>query len=278
VELGPALVAKESKIEEQLYNNDFHKNMCLLQSYAADVAWAFNSELLEHNNGDTLLPAYVSFLDTCIYEVMDLSYAAKKAWILTEKWLEGEFTKWNSNDGKVLPRHCASTAGSAKKSKPLNAIMEGSEREEEEGEGEFAMFPLWDTFYDIPQTLSHFSYTHSGGDYLLCDLQGIWNEYDGFEFTDPCIHTAGEAHANGPTDKGNSGIDLFFKSHVCTELCYLLELPSYRTITKKRKEEKGKQRKYENLVKCREDAQKCKEDARAKKTKTKKESKFSLRV
>jgi hypothetical protein len=41
---------------------------------------------------------------------------------------------------------------------------------------------------EVPQAFSHFSYDNSGGKTLVCDLQGVWNAFDGFVLTDPVIH------------------------------------------------------------------------------------------
>ncbi|KAF3202127.1 hypothetical protein TWF191_003150 [Orbilia oligospora] len=62
------------------------------------------------------------------------------------------------------------------------------------------------------QSLSHFSYENSGGQLLLCDLQGgIYN--DGFVLTDPVIMS--RAQNCGPADLGMDGIMSFFQRHRC---------------------------------------------------------------
>ena len=87
---------------------------------------------------------------------------------------------------------------------------------------------------DVPQCFSHFSYEVTDGKKLVCDLQGVWNDNDGFVFTDPVIHSgagrsrsrgrAGRRTRNGKTDKGLVGIDDFFKTHSCNSLCRRLGL------------------------------------------------------
>lgn len=69
----------------------------------------------------------------------------------------------------------------------------------------------------LMQALSHFSYHISGGQFLLCDLQGGVNR-DGAILTDPVIlsQTPGRF---GPTDLGDDGISTFFLRHTCNKYC-----------------------------------------------------------
>lgn len=67
------------------------------------------------------------------------------------------------------------------------------------------------------QALSHFSYDVSGGELLLCDLQGgVGNA--GAVLTDPAICSRDREY--GATDLGVSGIDLFFREHKCRNFCW----------------------------------------------------------
>jgi hypothetical protein len=68
----------------------------------------------------------------------------------------------------------------------------------------------------VMQALSHFSYHVSGGQFVLCDLQGgIYG--DGVVLTDPVILSRGNMY--GVTDLGPPGISTFFSNHVCNEFC-----------------------------------------------------------
>ena len=78
-----------------------------------------------------------------------------------------------------------------------------------------------------PQTFSHFSYEVSGGDMLVCDIQGVGDIY-----TDPQIHTA-EGTRFGEGNLGPNGIALFFQSHECSPLCRLLGLQSFDMLREK---------------------------------------------
>ncbi|KAK6362763.1 hypothetical protein TWF730_000218 [Orbilia blumenaviensis] len=68
----------------------------------------------------------------------------------------------------------------------------------------------------VMQALSHFSYHNSGGQLLLCDLQG--GRYkDGYVLTDPVIMS--RAQNRGPADLGSDGITSFFQRHRCGPFC-----------------------------------------------------------
>jgi hypothetical protein len=68
----------------------------------------------------------------------------------------------------------------------------------------------------VMQALSHFSYHVSGGQFVLCDLQGgIYN--GGVVLTDPVILSRNKSY--GITDLGPTGISSFFSNHRCNEYC-----------------------------------------------------------
>lgn len=69
---------------------------------------------------------------------------------------------------------------------------------------------------DTMQALSHFTYHHSNGNYLLCDLQG--GRYSGYYIlTDPVILSKKKDF--GGTDLGQEGIDNFMAHHQCGRFC-----------------------------------------------------------
>jgi len=70
----------------------------------------------------------------------------------------------------------------------------------------------------IAQALSHFSYHVTGGQLLLCDLQG-GSTRQGLVLSDPVIHSRGGQRVFGVTDLGVNGINTFFHRHRCTERC-----------------------------------------------------------
>lgn len=71
--------------------------------------------------------------------------------------------------------------------------------------------------------LSHYTWFASGGECLLCDLKGGWREVAGRPgervpvLSDPSIHSRGRHF--GPTDLAVDGINAWFASHVCSDLC-----------------------------------------------------------
>ncbi|KAH7308492.1 elongation factor 2 kinase [Stachybotrys elegans] len=69
---------------------------------------------------------------------------------------------------------------------------------------------------EVMQALSHFSYHTSGGNYLLCDLQGgIY--HDEVALSDPVVLSPTREY--GVTDLGPEGISSFFSQHVCNNFC-----------------------------------------------------------
>eukprot|EP00929_Paragymnodinium_shiwhaense_P113479 TRINITY_DN81768_c0_g1_i1.p1 TRINITY_DN81768_c0_g1~~TRINITY_DN81768_c0_g1_i1.p1 ORF type:complete len:557 (-),score=102.32 TRINITY_DN81768_c0_g1_i1:306-1976(-) len=66
------------------------------------------------------------------------------------------------------------------------------------------------------QSISHFSYHHTDGQMVLCDLQGAI-ENDTVILTDPVLNSQDKRY--GPTDLGAKGIENFFHHHVCTKWC-----------------------------------------------------------
>jgi len=69
---------------------------------------------------------------------------------------------------------------------------------------------------DTMQALSHFSYHHSGGEYLLCDLQG-GRSGGCYVLTDPVILSRRKEF--GATDLGEKGINNFMAYHQCGRFC-----------------------------------------------------------
>ncbi|CAN0550518.1 unnamed protein product, partial [Ectocarpus sp. 12 AP-2014] len=83
-----------------------------------------------------------------------------------------------------------------------------------------------------PQAFSHFSYWQTRRRMLVCDLQGVLSSSalgedraGVFELTDPVIHyrsKSGRTQVYGKTDLGKSGMNKFFETHRCNDVCRLL--------------------------------------------------------
>lgn len=68
----------------------------------------------------------------------------------------------------------------------------------------------------LMQALSHFSFHVSGGQFVLCDLQGgVYN--NGVILTDPVILSRDKSY--GITDLGPQGVSSFFSRHKCNRYC-----------------------------------------------------------
>jgi hypothetical protein len=77
---------------------------------------------------------------------------------------------------------------------------------------------------------THFSYLFTNRQAMVCDLQGVYNSDmipPTFELTDPAIHyrsRSGKSNVFGRTDLGEDGMDLFFDTHHCNQVCKLMRL------------------------------------------------------
>mmetsp|Transcript_28739 Transcript_28739/g.71616 ORF Transcript_28739/g.71616 Transcript_28739/m.71616 type:complete len:718 (+) Transcript_28739:144-2297(+) len=210
------LVAKESKHNENL-GQAFQEDMARIQAQAGELAKTFNRLV----GGPAKMQ--LNFLDVDIYLAYDSAYPKGEAWVLVEQELEGKFRKWNNNNGQVY-QHQLEEGSTGLNPTLLNVICE----EEEEEEGGSHEKAISSDLSELPQCFSHFTYEHTGGRSLVCDLQGVWNSADGFVLTDPVIHhvssTGSQRHKNGGTDHGAQGVLSFFKTHKCGALCRQLDL------------------------------------------------------
>lgn len=79
----------------------------------------------------------------------------------------------------------------------------------------------WEVMY--MEAYTHYSYHKSGGQLIVCDLQGRFkfNRFarsrSRFELTDPAICSRRRTY--GPTDLGEKGIESFFANHRCNKFC-----------------------------------------------------------
>jgi elongation factor 2 kinase len=74
---------------------------------------------------------------------------------------------------------------------------------------------------NTPHSFSHFTFERSGGQLLVCDIQGVNDLY-----TDPTVHTASGVEFGG-NNLGIKGMALFLYSHSCTPLCEKLRLQPF---------------------------------------------------
>lgn len=230
---GLRLVAKEAKdVENHHQGRKWHEKFARTQLIAATLAKAFTKRLPNPYRREWT----VTFIKTTIYGCVDLTYENYQAWVLVEPELDGKFLKWNNNAGLVR-RSTATVRPTSNDNSNFETVMgtlpgtlpafeEFDEDDEEDSDGEEEEERIPIELDDIPQAFSHFSYEHSAGRQLVCDLQGVWNADDGYLLTDPVVHQVGEQrYINGATDKGLVGIKNFFETHVCSSLCKKMGLP-----------------------------------------------------
>jgi Alpha-kinase family len=73
------------------------------------------------------------------------------------------------------------------------------------------------------EAFSHYTYHKSGGNMIVCDLQGRYrhdfrnDSRCRFELTDPAVCSRSRSY--GVTDMGEKGIESFFANHVCNQFC-----------------------------------------------------------
>eukprot|EP01006_Ploeotia_vitrea_P001471 TRINITY_DN104908_c0_g1_i1.p1 TRINITY_DN104908_c0_g1~~TRINITY_DN104908_c0_g1_i1.p1 ORF type:complete len:378 (-),score=45.67 TRINITY_DN104908_c0_g1_i1:151-1284(-) len=77
---------------------------------------------------------------------------------------------------------------------------------------------------NTPQAFSHFTYCHSQGRLLICDIQGVTMS-DGDRYTDPQIHSR-NGKGFGKGNLGYEGMKKFFATHRCNSICKFLNLPA----------------------------------------------------
>eukprot|EP00798_Chlamydomonas_sp_ICE-L_P020461 gene20461-27250_t len=281
--IGPQLVAKEGRYTEDVDHRgladrrQFHKVFCQTQQTAQRMAVAFNQQL-DAIPGATSAPR-VRFLDCSVYVVNDTLLG--KVGLLVEKMLDiGGYKKWNNNNGYVdgmsgYPQHGGPVAEAV--ANPLLGLnhLDLIEEEGEESEGDDDSLeaghadaeehrdenkhyladnarserPIAFTAGDIPQAFTHFTYACTSRKLMVCDLQGVLDTASRppvFELTDPVIHYKsgrGRTKVFGRSDRGTAGMQQFFKTHECSELCHAVR----RTWVRSAHQQGGQIENTENL-------------------------------
>ena len=77
---------------------------------------------------------------------------------------------------------------------------------------------------DVLQAFSHYTWAKSGQSILICDHQGVQTSGGGVTLTDPAMHSCGPGGKYGPTDQGRKGVQRFFKTHTCNDICQRMNL------------------------------------------------------
>ena len=246
----------------------FVKTFCETQELASRIAIEFNATLDALNCVDKSTPR-VSILDCSVYILDDINLG-KNSVLVEEKLDQTKWMKWNSNNGFVAGMENAPTSnednieGVIQSMNDLD-ICTIEEEEDDEGRdvssnGQSAKvetnncnqhlsnvgakshnkdksLPEFSAF-DVAQAFSHFSYWATGRKRLICDLQGVFDDGKNLLYlSDPVIHcdNRGKSYKDpciaGRTDRGRTGMALFFKTHKCHcgKLCRLVTSGLKRT-------------------------------------------------
>lgn len=216
--VGPMMVGKESLfVEDNSDSFSFHKTFCIVQQLSQKMAGHFNRQLLALPGIDKMSTPRINFLDCYVMILRDGTDPAK--FLLVEKMLDHtQYKKWNNNDGYVdgmsTDEYQTMKTGGRTPFKP-------------DRQGKSANADCSFCVEDIPQAYSHFTYLASNREFLICDLQGVLNTAvrpSVFELTDPAAHYSKMTNRKdyGRTDRGEQGIEDFFKTHTCSNLCRML--------------------------------------------------------
>jgi hypothetical protein len=259
--IGPKMVAKESRFvietnTQRSYEGrmEYHREFMRCQLIASELADKFNNALdlcAAHfgqaaHKGLSRNPR-IRFLKPTVVEV---HMEDGTEWnVLVEEQLEGDYKKFNSNNGHVRDKDLLSLKNLNINEEPdpgLDAIAEGSEDEEDSDDEIFdekESGPMAGHYKfrdeDFPQAFSHFSYEKSKKFLMVVDLQGIFRvNKDGtkeYILTDPAIHQRKRRRSNrsrnwsfGRTDRGEKGMKAFFDTHECNDACRFVGLTEYK--------------------------------------------------
>ena len=170
-------VLKESQFQSPESNSmTFFQNMIETQLFAIQLADLFSKESKSTRS--------LEFIDV---NIIMLTESGK--YYSIEKFLEGEFIKYNNNGEYVNEEKYTCT---------LNAF-------------------------------SHWSYQSTNEYLLVADLQGFFIlEKDKFLLTDPAIACAKDPLRFGSTNLGQKGIKVFFSKHRCNHICKSLNLKKHK--------------------------------------------------
>ncbi|KAL7471353.1 hypothetical protein ACHAXS_011667 [Conticribra weissflogii] len=250
------MVAKETKHAERISEKiNFHEGFAETQDLASYLSSKFNEMLCCLPDFDPLKTPKLSFLSCSVLLLEDPTWPTGFRGVLVEKMLDTERFRWkkyNDNNGMVGGKrdHIGIDVDfelkqlEKEKSKDLDAIAEDEEDssdddetisdvESEGGDEEDEEYaPRLDAIdpSDYLQAFSHFTYRYTNKRVLVCDLQGIFNTDavpPTIELTDPAIHyasTKGRRMVFGRTDKGKPGMNTFFRTHKCSNICKYLQL------------------------------------------------------
>lgn len=194
--------------------------------YYSDVE-AQSVAVLYANKFNSLLPAHIQKIEFVPAFVLEFVDRPGRPVCGCEIYINGTFRKHNNNVGAVVmtatsnnanasaSNNSTSNTGSsvatnANTSSSTTGSSSNASNESEE---------LLTQTQITAQAFSHFTYEESQGNVLICDIQGVDNQ-----FTDPQIHTM-NGKGFGMGNLGQTGIRAFLLRHPCNSLCKACGLP-----------------------------------------------------
>jgi hypothetical protein len=217
-------VAKEDKREATgAEETTFHKQKLVAQKYSKRMAEVFNSEIARLSSQPGAAPR-LTFPTS--YLLQTTGGPGEVRYLFVEQYIEGKLVKWNSNSGFVRSSKTAALDAIFEDEEDEDEDEDGDENENDRGGGIFAVD-------DVPQAFSHWSHLnsqkHFGESFLICDLQGFYNaSRRTYELIDPVLHSGVRETTYARTDHGPKGVDKFYATHCCNNLCRRLRLPAVR--------------------------------------------------
>ena len=232
MKMGPVLASTMRKRPGEM---KYFEVFCSTQQKARMMAEKFNVLLDKFLSKRGKKVPRIEFLPTWLYE--HFIEGEGLCFGIVEKYLQGKYLKWNTNNGHVTETHPKADPNFPDLASTM--IEEGDEEDEDDDDDED------DDFVDISQVtpseacqaFSHFSWVFSRHKMLVCDLQGVIDNTDPLgptvlQLTDPVIHSRSSKETKsdssqkkfGRTDAGMKGMNLFFETHVCNPLCKALKL------------------------------------------------------
>lgn len=231
--LGSQMVAKDSRyvLARHRGKTRFHATFMRTQSIASSLAISFNEAISDimrsHFSGAFVkkvvnLP-HIRFLEPLVTQVVNDN--GFDDYYLIERFLEGQYTKFNSNNGYVKDQvedtrqqqeqqednsmksgiNLAGMMNSFNMSHNLGTIGEEEDEEDDEEEDEGKVYqgmidktiaanPLAFMCRDVeachvPQAFSHYTFEKSSRNLIVVDLQGVFDfSTNTYHLTDPVVH------------------------------------------------------------------------------------------
>jgi hypothetical protein len=128
-----------------------------------------------------------------MFRVHDDSVACKYRYLSAERYMPGNFVKFNGNNGYVYNED-------TNKARDSSMIMANQ----------------------VAQAFSHWTYQYTLAcqeNVLVCDIQG-----DNYCYTDPTVCTMDPSPLYGKSNMRKKGFENFFRTHECNAICKSLKL------------------------------------------------------